>query len=292
MDNKKIENIKSQDFGIEIEVEGITREQAAKAIAGYFGKTAKYIGNEVGYGAWGFKDNEGRLWKCVKDSSLANYGCEVVSPICYYKDLSVIEDIVEILKSLGATVSYRTGIHIHIGAQKMDANQLRNLINTFSNHEDMIFKALKVAHDREIDYCRKTDKKFLKILNTEKPNSTAKFFDIWYDTLAPHDSREEHYNCSRYHAVNFHATYTKGTVEFRLFNSVLDKKKVSSYIIFCMALIAQAIEARRVSTKKIDSDNEKYSMRTWLRQLGLNGEEFKILRRVFLEKLHGDVAFR
>ena len=287
---KKIENIKAQDFGIEIEVEGISREMTAKAIAGYFGKYAKYMGDSIGYSAWGFKDDEGRLWKCVSDSSLANGGCEIVSPICYYKDIKIIEDIIEILDNLGAKVSYRTGIHIHIGAKKMTANQIRNLVNSFSSHEDMIFRALEVDYHRQCEYCQKTDSEFLKKLNEEKPENLVKLFDLWYKILSPYDSREQHYNPSRYHAVNLHATYTKGTVEFRMFNSILEKEKVASYIIFCMALIAHAIDVKRVSSKKVNSCNEKFSMRSWLRQLGLNGEEFRICRHTFLEKLAGDLA--
>lgn len=292
MDSKKIENIKSQDFGIEIEVEGVSREETAKAIASYFGKIAKYVGDSIGYSAWGFKDNEGRFWKCVSDASLANGGCEVVSPICYYKDIQIIEDIVDILKGLGAKVNYRTGIHIHIGAKKLNASQLRNLVNTFSAHENMVFRALEVDSEREMDYCHKTNAKFLKELNENRPSSREALFNLWYRILSPFDSREKHYNPSRYHAINLHATYSKGTVEFRMFNSTLEKEKVASYIIFCMAVIAQAIEAKKVSSKKVISDNEKYSMRSWLRQLGLNGKEFKVCRHTFLENLTGNVAVR
>ena len=290
MDSKKIENIKSQDFGIEIEVEGVSREETAKAIASYFGKSAKYVGDSIGYSAWGFKDNEGRFWKCVSDASLANGGCEVVSPICYYKDIQIIEDIVEILENLGAKVSYRTGIHIHIGAEKMTASQIRNLVNSFYSHEDMIFRALEVDYHRQHEYCQKTDSEFLKKLNEEKPENLDRLFDLWYKILSPYDLRENHYNPSRYHAVNLHATYSKGTVEFRMFNSILEKGKVASYIIFCMALIAHAMDAKRVSSKKVNSCNEKFSMRSWLRQLGLNGEEFRICRHTFLDKLVGDLA--
>lgn len=292
MDSKKIENIKAQDFGIEIEVEGVSREETAKAIASYFGKSAKYVGDSIGYSAWGFKDNEGRFWKCVSDASLANGGCEVVSPICYYKDIQIIEDIVDILKGLGAKVNYRTGIHIHIGAKKLNASQLRNLVNTFSVHENMVFRALEVDSEREMDYCHKTNAKFLKELNENRPSSREALFNLWYRILSPFDSRDKHYNPSRYYAVNLHATYSKGTVEFRMFNSILEKEKVASYIIFCMAVIAQAIEAKKVSSKKVISDNEKYSMRSWLRQLGLNGKEFKVCRHTFLENLTGNVAVR
>ena len=36
--------IKNQNFGIEIELTGITRENAAKVIASYYGTTTRYIG--------------------------------------------------------------------------------------------------------------------------------------------------------------------------------------------------------------------------------------------------------
>ena len=39
--------MKNQTFGIEIETTGIGRERTAKAIAAYFGTTARYVGRHL-----------------------------------------------------------------------------------------------------------------------------------------------------------------------------------------------------------------------------------------------------
>lgn len=45
----------------------------------------------------------------------------------------------------------------------------------------------------------------------------AALADIWYTANGASYGRDHHYNDSRYHMLNYHATFTKGTVEFRLF---------------------------------------------------------------------------
>ena len=48
--------IKDQCFGVEVEMTGITREQAAHALADYFGTSPQYLG--TGYDTWGATDPE------------------------------------------------------------------------------------------------------------------------------------------------------------------------------------------------------------------------------------------
>ena len=50
--------IKNQNFGVEIELTGITRQQAAGIIANYFGTTFRYIGTY--YKTWGATDRKNR----------------------------------------------------------------------------------------------------------------------------------------------------------------------------------------------------------------------------------------
>ena len=47
---------------------GITREEAANALAELFGTQARYIGG--GYGKWTVKDREGKTWTLMSDSSI------------------------------------------------------------------------------------------------------------------------------------------------------------------------------------------------------------------------------
>ena len=60
--------MKEQCFGVEIEMTGITREEAAHALANYFGATPEYW--EHIYGSWIVKDPAGKEWKLMSDSSI------------------------------------------------------------------------------------------------------------------------------------------------------------------------------------------------------------------------------
>ena len=53
--------LKDQCFGVEVEMTGITREQAARALADYFGTVAVYSGGV--YDSWAVPDTEGKTWK-------------------------------------------------------------------------------------------------------------------------------------------------------------------------------------------------------------------------------------
>ena len=71
--------------------------------------------------------------------------------------------------------------------------------------------------------------------------------------------------------LNLHATFTKGTVEFRLFQfdkpsngkqNGLHAGQLKSYIQLCLALSQMAKEVRTTSPKPQQSENPKYAMRT------------------------------
>ena len=53
--------LKDQCFGVEVEMTGITRKQAAQALADYFGTIPKAKGGV--YDTWKVKDPTGKEWK-------------------------------------------------------------------------------------------------------------------------------------------------------------------------------------------------------------------------------------
>ncbi len=123
--------------------------------------------------------------------------------------------------------------------------------------------------------------------------------DLWY--AGTWGSRNAHYNDSRYHMLNLHATFTKGTIEFTIFqfdNPTEDRKgglhagQLKSYIQFCLALSQMAKDAQSASPKPQQNENPKYAMRTWLLRLGFIGEEFKTARETLTKRLSGNAAFR
>lgn len=112
---------------------------------------------------------------------------------------------------------------------------------------------------------------------------------IWYNGES---RRDQHYDDSRYHCLNLHSVFQKGTVEFRLFNGTLHAGKIKAYIQFCLAIGAQALNQSCASRRKTQTSNEKYTFRTWLLRLGLNGEEFATARQHLLANLPGCIAWK
>ena len=277
--------MKTQHFGIEIEMTGITRSKAASLMATFFGTERKY--HEGGaYDTYIAEDGQGRKWKAMNDSSLVpekkvggrtveastNYRTEVVSPILSYDDIPSLQELIRTLRKAGAFANSSCGIHIHVGAERFTPKTLRNLVNVFYSKEDLIYRALSINPSREHRYCRKTNEKFLRELNKKRPATMAKFADLWY--MEAPCGRNMHYNSSRYHGLNIHATFTKGTVEFRL------------------AMTHQALTQKKASARKTETDNEKYAFRCWMLRLGLIGDEFKTCRHHLLKNLTGNAAWR
>ena len=63
-------DLKDQYFGCEIEMTGLTRQQAAEAVAALFGTTAVHSRSSRTYDPWEVIDNEGKKWRFVYDSSI------------------------------------------------------------------------------------------------------------------------------------------------------------------------------------------------------------------------------
>ena len=106
------------------------------------------------------------------------------------------------------------------------------------------------------------------------------------------DYSYRHYDDTRYHALNLHSVFNKGTIEFRLFNSTLHAGEIKSYIQLCLAISHQALVQKSARKTKTQSDNEKYTFRTWLLRLGLIGDEFKTARHHLLKNLDGNIAWK
>ena len=112
---------------------------------------------------------------------------------------------------------------------------------------------------------------------------------IWYNGAS---RQRDHYDDSRYHCLNLHSVFQKGTVEFRLFNGTTHAGKIKAYIQLCLAIGAQALNQTSASRRKTQTTNEKYTFRTWLLRLGLNGDEFKTARLHLLKHLDGCIAWK
>ena len=303
----QIEEMKKQTIGVEVEMNSITRENAAKLASEFFG-TGRYenTANRNGYYTWSAWDMEGREWKFQRDASISgpeSEKCELVTPILTYSDIETLQELCRRLRRAGAKsdATRGCGVHIHIGAKGHTAETLRNLANIMASHERLLADALDLDRTRISRYCRTVDERFLEKLNSVKPKTMAGLADIWYGTQNADSGRSQHYNGSRYHMLNLHATFTKGTIEFRLFQfdepadgrqNGLHAGQLKSYIQLCLALSQMAKEVKTASPKPQQTENPKYAMRTWLLRLGFIGDEFATARDILTRRLSGDTAFR
>ena len=303
----QIEGIKNQTIGVEVEMNNITRAKAAQIAAEFFGTHRhENTAGRNGYCTFSAWDSEGREWKFQKDVSIHGPDgekCEMVTPILTYSDIETLQELIRRLRKAGAKsdATRGCGVHVHIGAQGHTPQSLRNLANIMASHESLLASALNLDRGRMNRYCRTVSPAFLEQLNRKKPQTMAELADIWYTSQNASYGRSAHYNDSRYHMLNLHATFTKGTVEFRLFQfdapsgtkqNGLHAGQLKSYIQLCLALSQMAKTVRTASPKPQQNENPKYAMRTWLLRLGFIGNEFKTARETFTNRLSGDGAFR
>ena len=303
----QIAEMKKQTIGVEVEMNNITREAAAKLAATFFGTGRyEYTARRNGYETWSAWDEQGREWKMQKDVSISgpdSKKCELVTPILTYDDIETLQELIRRLRKAGAKSDYTRGcgVHIHIGAKGHTPQTLRNLANIMASHESLLKDALALSEYRVGRYCRPVDEDFLKAVNKKKPSTMSELAEIWYTGNGANYGRNHHYNDSRYHMLNLHATFTKGTVEFRLFQfdapeggklNGLHAGQLKSYIQLCLALSQMAKMVKTASPKPQQNENPKYAMRTWLLRLGFIGDEFSTAREVLTKRLAGDASFR
>ena len=304
---KQIKEMMNQTIGVEVEMNSITRTKAAQLAAEFFGTGRhEHTAGRNGYDTYSAWDGEDREWKFQKDVSihgLDSEKCEMVTPILTYADMETLQELIRRLRRVGAKsdATRGCGVHIHIGAKGHTPQTLRNLANIMASHESLLASALNLDRSRMSRYCRTVSKDFLVELNRKKPKTMAALADTWYGSQNADYGRSAHYNESRYHMLNLHATFTKGTIEFRLFQFDApcgDKKnglhagQLKSYIQLCLALSEMAKELKTASPKPQQTENPKFAMRTWLIRLGMVGEEFSTARSFLTKNLSGDAAFR
>ncbi len=251
-------NLQDLKFGIEIETVGQTRAMVAEAIQFVVGGII--TSENAGYNGptYVVTDLAGRYWKVVHDGSLSNVPChlraEVVSPVLTYADLDQLQEVVRSLRTVRANVDAKCGIHIHVDAAPFDAKQLCNLAKLVYKQEPLILHALGISPERLRNYTKPIDPAFIAKLEQQRPRTKEDLSILWYGRA---NTSPTHYDQTRYHGVNLHNVWYRGTVEFRWFEATLHAGKIKSYV-----------------------------------QLVLAGDEFKTARKFLLENMPGNGAWK
>lgn len=291
-------------FGIEIEFTGITRQKAADIAAQYLSGQGRTLGDY--YDTQCITAPDGRVWKFMYDGSIEcqrkeqgrviaagrKYSVELVSPVLLYReDINTLQGLVRRLRKAGGFANKSCGIHVHLDGANHTPRSIRNFVNIIASHNDLFYKALQIEPQR-MRYCKKMDVWLVQRMNQSRPQTFSDIESIWYAQYGA-ERRDQHYHSSRYHFLNLHSFFHgHHTVELRGFNGTLHAGKIRAYIVLALALNHQALTQKNARYKKVQEENERFAMRTYLNRIGFIGPEFKNCREHLYQHLSGNAAWR
>ena len=82
------------------------------------------------------------------------------------------------------------------------------------------------------------------------------------------------------------------TVSFPWFPQTTEPDEINAYTHFVAKLCAMAQTLKWANAHAVETDNDKYALRCFLLRLGFIGNEYKMARKILLQNLKGDSAFR
>ena len=87
-------------------------------------------------------------------------------------------------------------------------------------------------------------------------------------------------------------TLTEETIKFAWFHGKIAEDTVRAYTDFISKLCEMAQKQKRAVAKEKSTENEKYAFRCFILRLGMIGDDYKTSRRIFLQNLTGNSAFK
>lgn len=81
-------------------------------------------------------------------------------------------------------------------------------------------------------------------------------------------------------------------VNFTGFPLTDDPERNTAFQQIACLMNKHALEQKRIQAKVVNDDNERYAFRIWLLRIGMNGDEYKVSRKILMENLSGHTAFR
>ena len=298
----KYAGIYTQQFGVEIEMTGITRRKAAEVIRDALGGKLFSRKSSKGRDHYQVVDPLERKWRIMFDKSMTrcdeqyeiteneNYGVELCTPILRYEDIPTLQAIADALGDAGAVTGaeFRAGFHIHVDGSEITPQKLINLVNFYSSKENYFWQILDVPDNRE-PYCQRINRNFVAELNQQKPQTMEDIAELWYKH-SDSKYKSDRYK-SRYRFLNLHSLFQSGHYEIRGCNGTLDRDEIHAYLSMFLGVHNAAMMKQRCSPIESTTTNMKYAVRVVLINLGLNGKEFATARRVLLAGLDGNSAW-
>ena len=228
-------------------------------------------------------------------SEWGEYGCEAVSEVLTYSDetLRRLYSVVMAIALVGGRVNEGCGIHVHVdGDEVASGSQIRNLVLKMHRVENLMMAMVGTALHR-VEYCAQLDAETVVRFRDSKVTTREDAAKAWYgtDTFCTWQERaEDRWDISRYQSLNVHSVFYRNSVEYRLFNSVLDPDEVKANVDLALAFTKSTAAKARVRSEKLRPANKLVSARRFLRNLGLTGKKFATTREQLTKRLVADAA--
>lgn len=174
------------------------------------------------------------------------------------------------LATMTQTTTEPINLEIGLPLEGYQGQSLRNLMNIIYSKQPLIKKALGLGFDL-------VSKEVISALD-QQPMTTLKHFQ---------DALDDH-SCP---GIRF--DFKNETITFKLGQGGNNPEKVEAATqLLALVNLSARRSKQNISPKVRDTDNEKYTFRTWLLRLGMIGDEYKLARKVLLKNLSGNSAFR
>lgn len=231
-------------FGIELELglqPGCSIHQVSDALraAGLGGATHGYSGHSQTH------------WVVKLDGSVNN-GVEVVSPPLDFDDPAAraqVDTAIAAIKDYTKPVP-AAGIHVHIESRDLTPRQVAGVARTFSHFEDVLYRLAssgwRTIRPGTRQYAYPLTEGQVQQLAKAKTEEDVR--SAYYGRGGSFAAGHGHH--SRYCGLNLHSHFYRGTIEFRIFNSSLNRKRVQTYIAICMAVVQDARNGHLRSVNK------------------------------------------
>ena len=290
--------LREQNFAVGIDMTGRTRREIAETLAKQLNTEIIYLSGKDH--AWGVREADNRIWRigdCEQIvGSMGKEPCEdpayrarLLSPKLRYDEMGRLTLALSALRKADVQTNRTCYLSCYVDGQTHNRQSLKNLLTFMYAREPFLFQALDMEEARRARVRRPMLEQIRK-LDCEETKDLSKLEELWYEGKS---ERRHAGNWTQHHAVNLHALFHSGMIEFKLFRATLQPETVKAYIDLSLGISALSITQRSAMFREAKPvENEKFAMRTLLIRLGMIGEEFEQTRRILTKPLEGDVAWR
>jgi hypothetical protein len=205
----------NRKFGVELEMAGITRAQAVRALS--------LVGIDVRDESYNHQTRD--YWKIVSDSSVQG-GFEVVSPVLEGEaGLEQLRATVTALDDMGGNVNRSCGYHVHFDARDLDVRHVRSIVTRYAVFENEIDAFMPASRRGDANtFCK----------SVKSVASSAAFRNA--------SSMQDLINSQRgrYFKVNLQSYHVHGTVEFRQHSGTLNAPKAVNWVRMLDAFVTES----------------------------------------------------